>query len=64
VERVLAPTALAGLAVGAAVGVVALAHPDAALAHAQANTGFLATAVVIGSGALALAAALAAVLRS
>jgi membrane-associated phospholipid phosphatase len=64
VESVLAPTALAGLALGAAVGVAALARPEAALAYAQANTAFVATAAVIGSGALALAAALAAVLRS
>jgi membrane-associated phospholipid phosphatase len=60
VDAVLAPAALG---VAAIIGVAALARPQAAFAYAEENTTFVAVATVIGSGALALAAALAAALR-
>jgi membrane-associated phospholipid phosphatase len=64
VDAVLAPAALAALGVAAIIGVAALARPEAAFAYAEENTAFVAVATVIGSGALALAAALAAALRT
>jgi membrane-associated phospholipid phosphatase len=60
---VVAPAVLAALVIAGVVVAAALARLEAAFAYAQANTAFVAAATVIGTGALTLAAALAAVLR-
>jgi membrane-associated phospholipid phosphatase len=59
----LTPSVLAAAAATAAVGAVALARPDAALAYAQGHTAFVVGALGIAALGAALAAALAVALR-
>ena len=60
-EAALARSATAGLAIAAAIAAGALTRPEAALDYAAANTTFVVAATaIVGSAALALAAAIAA----